>query len=264
MKIAILGCGWLGLPLGSVLHQKGDTVNGSVTSPEKTGDLVRKGIVPFVIRVSRNGIEGPFSDFMRSADVLIIALPPRLRKAESGSFVQKISTVLEALDENGTDKILFISSTSVYADNNTTVTEHTRPEPERESGKQLLACETLIRNYSNRATILRFGGLIAEDRQPVYHLSGKTGIPNGMAPVNLIHRDDCIGIIREILRQEQWGMTFNATYPRHPSRKAYYTEKAIELGLVPPDFSGSTTVRGKIISPAYLSDTLQYEFQRDI
>ncbi|WP_461532720.1 SDR family oxidoreductase [Sinomicrobium sp.] len=264
MKIAILGCGWLGLPLGNALRQQGHSIYGSVTSPEKAAALSEKGILPFVIQITVKGIDGSFSDFIQGADILIIALPPRLKAAENENFVRKINVILQALDHHPPARILFISSTSVYADSNTVVTEHTLTAPDKESGKQLLACEALIRKFSSQATILRFAGLIAEDRQPVLQLSGKTEIPNGEAPVNLIHRDDCIGIISEIIRQQQWGKVFNAAHPNHPSRKVYYTERATALRIPPPNFSDDVETQGKIISSTYLINTLQYQFLKDI
>jgi Trk K+ transport system NAD-binding subunit len=49
MKIAILGCGWLGFPLGKNLVAKGHQVVGSVTSEAKTIPLSEAGIQPVVL-----------------------------------------------------------------------------------------------------------------------------------------------------------------------------------------------------------------------
>ena len=47
----------------------------------------------------------------------------------------------------------------------------------------------------------------------------------------MIHLEDCIGIIQKIIESNIWEETFNAAAPFHPIRKAYYTQKAIELNL---------------------------------
>ena len=52
MKISILGCGWLGLPLGKFLVEKGHVVKGSTTSEDKISLLSSMGIVPFLIKFS--------------------------------------------------------------------------------------------------------------------------------------------------------------------------------------------------------------------
>ena len=52
-------------------------------------------------------------------------------------------------------------------------------------------------------TVIRFGGLIGYDRMPGKFLTGKKDLPNGDAPVNLIHRDDCVQIIYQIIKNEK-------------------------------------------------------------
>ena len=72
-----------------------------------------------------------------------------------------------------------MSSTSVYSDKDTVVTEATLPNPNTESGKQLLQCEKLLQDNSHfETTILRFGGLIGEDRNPIHFLAGRSNIEN--------------------------------------------------------------------------------------
>ena len=45
-KIAILGCGWLGLPLAKSLLSKGYKVKGSTTSESKLEILENAGVLP--------------------------------------------------------------------------------------------------------------------------------------------------------------------------------------------------------------------------
>ena len=125
-----------------------------------------------------------------------------------------------------------MSSTSVYGDSFPIVeiTEETKPNPDTESGKQLAITERHLQSNPHfKTTIIRFGGLLGDDRHPITFLAGKTNVENPDAPVNLIQREDCIGIIEKILNQVEydiWGETFNAVAPQHPTRKAYYQKKA--------------------------------------
>jgi 3-hydroxyisobutyrate dehydrogenase-like beta-hydroxyacid dehydrogenase len=52
MKISILGCGWLGFPLGKYLVEKGHFVKGSTTSESKIALLSKVGIEPFLLKFS--------------------------------------------------------------------------------------------------------------------------------------------------------------------------------------------------------------------
>jgi nucleoside-diphosphate-sugar epimerase len=160
---------------------------------------------------------------------------------------------------------LFISSTSVYADDNSIVTEDTLPEPESESGKQVLEAENLLRENRNfKTTILRFGGLIGGDRHPVKFMAGKKGLANPYAPVNLIHRDDCIGIINAIIKKDAWNEIFNGVAPQHPTRKDYYTQKAVEMGLALPEFDDSAIPIGKTVKANKAIMELSYRFKYNL
>jgi nucleoside-diphosphate-sugar epimerase len=267
MKVSILGCGWLGFPLAKKLIEIGFEVKGSTTTENKLTVLKSNKIVPYLLELTEHKISESISDFLDNSDILIIDIPPGLRKITEATsektFVNKIKTLLPFMENSTIEKVIFISSTSVYADTATisTVTEESVLHPDTESGKQLVEVENLLRNNSNfQTTIIRFGGLIGEDRNIVKMLTGKTNVANPDAPINLIHQQDCIEIICEILKQNCWNETFNAVAPNHPTRKKYYTEKAKQLHLTAPLFNENETNFGKIVSSEKLETILGYRF----
>ncbi len=264
-QISILGCGWLGMPLAKSLLEKGFSVKGSTTSLEKISVLESSGIQPFQIVLSEKHINGEIDSFLQNSEILIIDIPPKFRSTSSENFVKKIQNLIPFIEKSKIEKVIFISSTSVYADEPSTalrVTESTKPNPETESGKQLLATEILLQSNENfKTTVVRFGGLIGDDRHPIHFLAGRKNIENPEAPINLIHQEDCIGIIEAIVKQECWNETFNAVAPFHPIRKAYYTQKAIELGLLLPEFVNSKIAVGKIVLSDKVKKVLDYHFQ---
>jgi nucleoside-diphosphate-sugar epimerase len=78
------------------------------------------------------------------------------------NFVSKIRNIIPFIEKSAVQKVLFISSTSVYNDVDAFVTEETIARPATESGKQLLETEQLLQSNINfKTTILRFGGLMA-------------------------------------------------------------------------------------------------------
>lgn len=262
IKIAILGCGWLGFPLAKSLLQNQFLINGSTTSSDKIAVLKNAGIDPFLISANENSIEGNMSGFLENSEILIITIPPKLRLHQTENFVSKIKTIIPHIEKSSVKKVIFISSTSVFADNEALVTEKTKPAPETESGKQLLASENiLLSNLNFKTTVVRFGGLIGNDRNPIKMLSGKTGIANPDAPINLIHQEDCISILQKIIATNSFGKTYNAVAPFHPSRKEYYTQKAVELHLPLPEFDTTKPSRGKTVLSDYLCADLEFVFE---
>ena len=267
-QISILGCGWLGLPLAKALLENNFSVKGSTTSTEKLAVLENFGIQAFQIELSETKIVGEVDSFLENSKILIIDIPPKLRGISKEDFVSKIKNVIPFIEKSTVKNVLFISSTSVYGENNSFVTEETELNPDTESGKQLVKLEQLLQSNSNfKTTILRFGGLIGEDRHPIKFLVGRTNIENPNAPINLIHQEDCIGIILEIFRQTQndklvWNETFNAVTPFHPSRKEYYTQKAIDFNLALPEFNAENSSLGKTILSSKIEKVLGYTFAK--
>lgn len=273
-QISILGCGWLGLPLAKALLENGFLVNGSTTSSEKLSVLENLGIQAYLINLTPTlsigeGEEtGNLTGFLENSKTLIIDIPPKLRENSKNpsstlrmTFVSKIKNIIPFIEKSVVENVLFISSTSVYGEDNSVVTEENILNPDTESGRQLVQAEQLLQSNPNfKTTILRFGGLIGEDRHPIRFLAGKKNLDNTNAPINLIHQKDCIGIILKIIELDCWNETFNAVTPFHPSRKEYYTQKAINLNLALPEFNHESATFGKTILSTKIENVLGYMF----
>ena len=260
-QISILGCGWLGLPLAKSLLQNGFSIKGSTTSLEKISLLESEGITSFLVRLEEQKISASVADFLADSQILIINIPPKLRGGSTENFVAKITTLLPFIENSTVEKVLFVSSTSVYGEDNEFVSEATVLNPDTEGGRQLAIVENVLQKNSRfQTTILRFGGLISDDRNPVRFLSGRENIENPDTPINLIHQDDCIGIIEKIIALNSWDETYNAVAPFHPTRQEYYTQKATELNLALPKFVALNTIVGKTILNNKVIEVLDYSF----
>lgn len=260
-QISILGCGWLGLPLAEALIKNGFSVKGSTTSSSKLAQLEKLGILPFLMELQPKSIAGDITTFLKGSEIVIIDIPPKVRSNNSEDFVGKMQTLIPFIEQSEVQKVLFVSSTSVYGEENDVVTETTPLNPDSEGGRQLVIVEQLLQSNPHfQTTILRFGGLVGTDRNPVRFLAGKENLPNGKAPINFIHQTDCIGIIQKIIELKCWNETFNAVSPYHPSREAYYTKKALEWQLVAPTFDPTSLHGGKTINSDKLTTNLKYTF----
>ncbi|MFY7956748.1 MAG: SDR family NAD(P)-dependent oxidoreductase, partial [Flavobacterium macrobrachii] len=137
MNISILGCGWLGFPLAKSLLQKGFLVKGSTTTMEKMSVLENAGINAFHIALSEEEIKGDIDNFLSNSQILIIDIPPKLRGNSGENFVAKIQNLIPFIEKSSVEKVIFVSSTSVYSDaiSIDLITEKTIPNPDTESGK---------------------------------------------------------------------------------------------------------------------------------
>lgn len=260
-----MGCGWLGLPLAISLIADDYVVQGSTTSEEKCELLKKEGIAPFCITLSENTISGAIASFLKNADVLIINVPPKLRGGGKENYVKKMQLVHQEVQKAAIRKIIFVSSTSVYGDIDGEVDENTPPQPVTESGKQLLEAELLFKNDpALQTTIVRFGGLIGPKRHPITMLSGRQNLSNGKAPINLIHLEDCIRILKAIIANSWWNELLNAVYPEHPDKQNYYSKEAQKRALQPPDYKHNNSKKGKLIHSKTLQNVKKFTFKTPI
>lgn len=262
-QISIIGCGWLGLPLAAALVENGHIVKGSTTSTDKVDLLKQKGIHPFIVTISEEHIEGNITECLKGTEILIINIPPGLRKNPNADVVKKMQLLSTYIENSEIKNVLYVSSTSVYEDQFKIpiITEKSPINGQSSSSKQLIAAEQIFKiNPNFKTTILRFGGLIGDDRDPAKFLSGKKDVKNPDAPVNLIHLHDCIGIIKAIIENDQWETEFNAAAPQHPTREHYYNAVCEAKNLPLPQFDYAIPSKGKIISSEKMEQQLNYEF----
>ena len=264
-RISIIGCGWLGLPLGEELVKNGHFVKGSTTSTDKIERLKDVGIMPYLVSISEDVITGDIDACLDASDILIINIPPGLRKNPKANLIKQMALLAEHIQKSTIKKVVYVGSTSVYKETLEIpiITEAIAPTGQTYAAQQLIGAEQLFKSNPNFETaILRFGGLIGGERDPAKYLSGKQNAQNPEGPINLIHRDDCIGIIKSIINSHHWQTDFNAVAPQHPTRETYYTALCEKQGLPLPKFDHSMPSKGKIISSEKVEHLLNYTFQR--
>ncbi len=181
MKISILGCGWLGLPLAKRLLEEGHFVKGSTTRRDKLNQLTQAGITPYEIKLYVEGVQGDITSFISDAEVLIIDIPPGLRSDPEANFIGRIGRLQDYIQKSGVEKVLFVSSTSVYEDAEG-FPEYTEENPANamsNTSRQLRSAEERLKeSNSYQTTVIRFGGLFGPGRHPVNYMAGKTDLKN--------------------------------------------------------------------------------------
>lgn len=253
-KISVLGCGWLGLPLAKNLLAKGWQVKGSTTTLTKLKLLEEAGIEPFLIQAEAEKMQPDPAFFY--TDFLLLNIPP-LRKTAPNGYLNKMQMLLPFIHASTIQKVIFISSTSVYAEVCQEVTE----ADEADKSSELVQSEMLFLSDKNfSTTVIRFGGLFGPDRNPGRFFKDKNSIPNGLAPVNLIHLQDCLGLIEAVLDQQKFPEVYNAVAPSHPTKKEFYSKAITKSGFTAPEFLAEKTEWKTINADKIVAD-LNYEFQ---
>lgn len=260
--------GWLGLALGARLVKKGYQLRGSTTREEKMGMIREIGATPYLIQAGPELLLEEVKDFF-DCDILIITLPPsaispggrRSRSEPDGKFEKTISRILSQWEGGNSPFLIYTSSTSVYGNVNGEVNEDSPTNPVTSSAKMVMQAERVLRDrFDEKTTVFRFGGLVGGKRKPGRFLAGKVGAGKGLAPVNMIHREDCIRAIEEVIEKNAWGNTYNLVAPSHPLRKDYYSEVTQRQGFEPPQFDPADTRTGKAVLSNKIVRDLGFSF----
>ena len=233
-KIAILGFGWLGIPLGIHLKKLGYHVIGTTRSEEKKDELHKLGLATIIWDSRKCKEVFEFRSFFENIDYCILNIPPG--KLEEISQYALFLTQAISFFPSST-KFIFVSTTSVYPDTISYVSEESFIWDENATTNAISFAEkTLHTILGNSLTIIRMAGLIGPNRHPAKFFAGRKTIPNGLDKVNLIHQVDSIQIIQKILEKQRWGEIYNACSSEHPTRSEYYTFSCSKFGFELPDF----------------------------
>jgi nucleoside-diphosphate-sugar epimerase len=259
-KISLLGCGWLGFPLALNLISRGFQVKGSTTSPDKLAILREAGIDPYLVQFDTFSNDLDLHDFL-DADLLIISIPPGRKSIDGLANYRKMAkAMIDQLTISKVSKLIFISSTSVYPDSNSTLTEFSAVDPETESGMVIKETEELLSGLDMKVILLRLSGLIGPKRMPGRFFAGKTNVPNGLAPVNMIHQYDVISLINCLIESETAEGVYIGCSPSHPSKEEFYTLAARAEQLDPPTFI-SEKLRWKLMSSERTEKELNFSYK---
>jgi nucleoside-diphosphate-sugar epimerase len=256
--ISILGGGWLGLPLAQYLAAQGYAVQVSRTTTAGVQQVRELGLRAYEVNLAAEAplADGPFWQ----VPTMLIAVPPQAGQPEATQVAQ-YQRLAERLRASGVQHVVYVSSTSVYGEANAEVTETTPLAPQKPGGQVVRALEQVLQQEAPLpTTVLRFGGLIGYDRLPADAAAIQRRSRAADTPMNVIHRDDCVRIIFEIVQQGAWGEVFNACADEHPTRREYYAAAAAARGFALPDMGPVQHLPYKVVNSDKLKASLNYRF----
>ncbi len=234
MKIAIIGCGWVGERLASYLTAKNYGVLATTTSPEKLESL--KKMSSEVHLLDFNSTDN--FDFLDEVEVAIFSMPISRNSWHEG---------FQKLDKKFPKTILF-SSTGIYPTENGKY-----PETQSQNLRSdILTSENLVKEKYPQTNILRFGGLMGDERNLQNFFKNRKP-ENPDKATNYIHYGDILPIVEIIFNSEKKSEIYNIVAPEHPSI-------AEVLGLNKTENSVVSEKMSRLISSEKLIQNFNYKF----
>ncbi|MFB6220424.1 MAG: SDR family oxidoreductase [Halolamina sp.] len=199
MRVAILGCGYVGRELARQLCDDGHDVTGVVRSAESAAEVETDGI-----RAVRADLTEPGAlEAVPDADALVFAASAgRGPVATARSlYIDGLRNVLAEFTgrDDPPERLLFTSSTGVYGDHSGDwVDEETPVNPASPKASVIAEAEALVHRADLDGTVARFAGLYGPGR---YRLrSYLDSVTAGWR--NSTHRDDAAGALAWFLTQD--------------------------------------------------------------
>ena len=264
-RILIAGCGYVGQATADLFHAAGWDVEGWTASEESAAALSAKPYPSCQVDISNCD---QVAERPGTFDAVIHCASSRGGGVESYRQIY-LNGVRNLLDRFAETKLLFTSSTSVYAQRDGSwVTEESETNPARETGRVLLEAEKLV--LERRGTVARLAGIYGPGRSALLSkfLAGTAIIdPESDRFVNQVHRDDIASAIFFLLtRETPRTQIYNVVDDQPTLQTECYRWLAQRLGRPLPSIGKSMGLRkrgdsNKRVSNANLRSlgwTLQY------
>ncbi len=208
-SVLLAGCGDIACRLAILLQDRFDL----------TGLRRQPGALPAHIRplaadlCDANAVAVALAS--RRFDYVVITLTPGERSEERYRqvYVEGTRHLLAALQ--GTPRLLFVSSTSVYAqDDGEIVDENSLAAGSGFSGRCLHEAESLVSGSGFPATNVRFSGIYGPGRERLLRMVREGRVDGSAAAhwTNRIHADDCARVLAFLIERWQLGNTPRACY----------------------------------------------------
>jgi nucleoside-diphosphate-sugar epimerase len=247
MRVLIIGCGYVGLPLGVELLRQGHDVAGLRRSAEGAASLQRAGLAPLAADITRRG---DLAKLPLPYDGIVNTISPGKGGEEEYQkvYFEGTQNLLEWLASAPPQKYVHIGSTSVYGQDDASQVHETSPaEPATPTGRILLATEKLlleaVRARQFPAVLLRVAGIYGPGRGHylLQYLKGEATISGqGERLLNMIHRDDVVGAIITALQSGRAGEIYNLVDDEPVSQIHFFRWLSETLGRDMPPFVSET------------------------
>ena len=151
--------------------------------------------------------------------MLVVTLTPGefTEQAYRKSYVDGAATLVKVIrrSEHKPKLVIWVSSTSVYGDNQGAWVDEQSPTAAKSfSGKLLLEAEELIATLPCTNVIVRFSGIYGPGRTRMLGqvLAGKGRPAQPEQWSNRIHSDDCAGVLAHLVRRFEKGEKLDSLY----------------------------------------------------
>ena len=247
MKIAIIGCGYVGTVIARFWSQSGHLVTATTTTPEKISELEQ--VAKSVVVIKGDDLDA-LQDVVKEQDVVLLSVSIRAANrsvsAYRETYLETAKNLVAALKQAPSVKqLIYTGSYAVLGDKNGEWADEESPvAPANENGRIMYEVEQVLlaaQSETLGVCILRLAGIYGPGRELIKifgRWAGTTRPGNGEDYTNWIHLDDIVGAL-EFVRLKQLQGIYNLTNDMPLQRREFF-ERLFQLhGLSKISWDGS-------------------------
>jgi nucleoside-diphosphate-sugar epimerase len=245
MRVLIIGCGYVGLPLGAELVRLGHEVFGVTRSEASHPQLRAASITPLLADISQRA---SLDALPLPLDWVVNTVSSRRGGVEEYQqvYLQGTRHLLDWLSPTPLKKFVYTSSTSVYGQTDGSAVKETSPaEPASDTGRILVETENVLLDAVSTkkfpAVILRVAGIYGPDRGHLFqqYLKDEASIAGrGERLLNMIHQTDLVHCIIAALKNGRPGEIYNTSDDEPVPEIHFFRWLSETLGKNMPPFGG--------------------------
>ena len=241
----ILGTGWLGLELANQLKDE-YKIKVSARNEEKSKLFDNLGFFSFIL----NEYDLSFLDELLDTNYLFINYPP----SKFDDYLGFLDKIYKHEKIKNIEKIIFISSTSIYPNIEGNFNENYRINDS--SSRIVFEAEKLIENRTD--VIFRVSGLVGGSRYFGKRSANKV-VESPLSVINFVHRNDVINATKFVIEKNFDGI-FNLCSNVHPTKKEIYTFNSKKYNFEMPIFLDDKSFLDRVIDGSKIEE-LGFEYK---
>lgn len=264
----IVGAGWLGMPLAQALVKQGHQVTITRRSQARLDECPLASVNTALLDLDAADSVQQLAELIKQHHIerVVGAFPPGFRKGNGQEYAQQWRQLVEAAKQTDIQKLLMVSSTTVYPNRavemieaDATLELAQNDANFSENARIMLQAEQHVIDSGINYVIVRCSGLIGSDRHPSRFAMRLKQVSSN-APANMLHQDDAVAATAFALNNIDNDVV-NATTPTTVSKAEFYqaaiSKNDLDISLPPiTDTPDKRILADKLIELGY-----QFQFK---
>ncbi|MEL6602571.1 MAG: SDR family oxidoreductase [Cyanobacteria bacterium J06614_10] len=242
MKIAIVGCGYVGTAVAKAWQSQEHDVLVTTTREERVSELSAiANRVAVLAGTDKSALENALQD----RQVVLLCVASKRGSSYADTYLNTAKTIADVLPRTAVEQLIYTSSCSVYGQHfGAWVSELMPPMPITANGKIIEQTEQTLLSATTphrKICILRLGGIYGPGRTlaKIYSRVGGTTRPGkGEERTNWVHLSDIVAAI-DWARERQLSGLFNVVQDEVPTVRELIDQVCDRSGIAPVQWDES-------------------------